>query len=104
MFQRLQICQNLARKIAREHNDNLIEESTKYFNSKVKPLNFKEADLVMMKEHNFKHKNRKLSETFQGPLKITKFPSNVLVCPKPILTACSAALQFSGLKSSPPHF
>jgi hypothetical protein len=28
----------------------------------------------------------------------------VLVCPKPILTACSAALQFSGLKSSPPHF
>jgi hypothetical protein len=49
MFQRLPICQNLARKIAREHYDNSNEESTKYFNSKVKPVNFKEDDLVLMK-------------------------------------------------------
>jgi hypothetical protein len=42
IFQWLQICQNLARKIARKHNDNSIKESTKYFNSKVKPVDFKE--------------------------------------------------------------
>jgi hypothetical protein len=72
MFQRLQICQNLSRKITREHNDNSNEESTKYFNLKVKSVNFKEDDSVLMKEHNFMHKNRKLAETFKGPFKITK--------------------------------
>jgi hypothetical protein len=43
MFQRLQICQNLVRKIANEHNDQSIEKSTKYFNSKVKPVDFKKT-------------------------------------------------------------
>jgi hypothetical protein len=63
MFQRLQMCKNLARKIASEHNDHSIEESTKYFNSKVKPVNL--DDLVLMKEHNFMNKNRKIGRNIQ---------------------------------------
>jgi hypothetical protein len=74
MFQRLQTCQNLARKIASEYNDRSIEESTKYFNSKVIPVEFKEEDWVLMSEHNFLHKN--LGETFKGPFKITKVHPN----------------------------
>ena len=58
MFQRLQTCQNLARKIASKNNDKSIEESTKYFNSKVKPVEFKEEDWVLMKEHIFSTKTK----------------------------------------------
>jgi hypothetical protein len=46
MFQRLQIFQQLARKVASENNDLLIVESTEYFNSKVKPV-------VIKKTHGF---------------------------------------------------
>ena len=76
MFQRLQICQQLARKIASENNDASIEESTKYFNSKVKQVLFQENDWVLLKEHNFLHKNKKIAETFKGPFKITKMNQN----------------------------
>jgi hypothetical protein len=49
MFQRLQVCQNLERQIASENNDKSIEESTKYFNSKAKPVEFKVDDWVLLK-------------------------------------------------------
>ncbi len=51
--------------------------STKYFNSKVKPVEFKEEDWVLTKEHNLLNKNRKLAQTFKGPFKITKVHLNV---------------------------
>jgi hypothetical protein len=59
-------------KIASEHNDKSIEESTKYFNFKVKPVELKEKDWVLMKEYNFLRKTKKLAETFKGPFRITK--------------------------------
>ena len=76
MFQRLQICQDLTRKVASENNDTSIEDSTKYFNSKVKQVVFQENDWVLLKEHNFLHKNRKIAETFKGPFKVTKVHEN----------------------------
>jgi hypothetical protein len=54
-------------KNASENNHKSIEESTKYFNSKVKAVEFKEEDWVLMKENNFLNKNKKLDETFKGP-------------------------------------
>jgi hypothetical protein len=72
MFQRLQTCQNLVRKIASKNNNKSIEESTKYFNCKVKPVEFKEENWVLMKEQNFLNKNKKLAKTFRGPFRITK--------------------------------
>ena len=76
MFRRLQICQQLARKIAGENNDQSIENSTDYFNSKVKPVKFEVDDWVLMKEHNFLHKNRKIAETFKGPFRVTQVNEN----------------------------
>jgi hypothetical protein len=52
MFQRLQVCQNLASKVANENKDKSIEVSTEYFISKVKLLEFKE----LVKQLNFLHK------------------------------------------------
>jgi hypothetical protein len=52
-FQILQVCQNLTLKIASINNDHSIEESTKYFNSKVKPVEFKEDDWVLIKKTQF---------------------------------------------------
>ena len=69
MFQRLQNCQQLARTIASENNDTSIEKSTEYFNSKVKPVNFKEDDWVLLKEHNFLHKNKKLQKPSRDHIK-----------------------------------
>ncbi len=40
VYRILKICQNLARKIPSENNKESIENSTKYFNSKVKPVTF----------------------------------------------------------------
>ena len=62
----------MTRKIANENNDKSFEEFTKYFNKKVKLIEFKEDDWVLLKEHNFLHKNRKLADTFSGPLGIIK--------------------------------
>jgi hypothetical protein len=73
MFQRLQTCLNVARKKPSEHNNKSIELSTKYFNPKVKPVEFKEEDWVLKKKHN---KKRKLAKTFNGPFRITKVHSN----------------------------
>jgi hypothetical protein len=64
------------KKNCREHNNKSIEESPKYFNTKVKPVNFEEDGLVLLKEHNFMHVKRKLAEKFKGPFKITKVQSN----------------------------
>jgi hypothetical protein len=65
------VCQNLARKIASENNDKYMEESTKCFNSKVKPVEFKD-EWEVLKDHNFLHKNKKLDETFKGPFKMAQ--------------------------------
>jgi hypothetical protein len=62
MFQRLQVCQNLARKIANENNDKSIEESAEYLKSRVKPFEFKEDNWLLLKEHNFLHKSKKLQK------------------------------------------
>ncbi len=58
MHQRLKICQQLARKIASENNEESIESSTKYFNSKVKSVTFEVGEWVILKKHNFLHKKR----------------------------------------------
>jgi hypothetical protein len=73
MFQRLQLCQNLARRIASENNDKSIEESPKYFNSKVKPVEFKEDDWALLKEHNFYIKTKKLLKHERVHLESPKF-------------------------------
>jgi hypothetical protein len=49
MYQRLKICQELARKIARKNNEESIENSLKYFNSKVKPVTFEANKWVLLK-------------------------------------------------------
>jgi hypothetical protein len=76
MIQRLKVCQNLARKIATENNEKLIGESTKYFNSKIKTVEFREDIWVCLKDHNFNHKNKKMAETFEGLFRITKVHEN----------------------------
>jgi hypothetical protein len=44
-------------------------ELTKYFNSKVKPVIFKEDKWVLMKKHNLIHRNKpKNAETFRDLL------------------------------------
>ncbi len=49
MYQRLKICQQLATKIASENNEESIKSSTKYFNSKVKPVTFDVDKWVLLK-------------------------------------------------------
>ncbi len=66
MFQRLKVCQELARKIVSQNNDRSIEDLAEYFNTKVK------NDRVLLKEHNFLHKNKKLAETFKGLFRVTQ--------------------------------
>jgi glucuronate isomerase len=68
IYQRLKICQELARKIVSKNNEESIENSTKYFNSKVKPVTFEESEWVLLKEHNFV--TEKLADTFKGPFQI----------------------------------
>ena len=43
----------------KENNGKAIEKSVPYYNTKVKPIDFKEGELVLLKLHNFK--NRKLA-------------------------------------------
>jgi hypothetical protein len=42
----------------------------------VKPIEFKEGELVLLNIHNFLGKNRKLAETFKGPFVVTKVNNN----------------------------
>jgi hypothetical protein len=44
-------------KIESKNNEESIEESTKYFYHKFKPVELKEEDLVLKKGHNFLNKN-----------------------------------------------
>ena len=74
MYQRLKICQQLARTIASEKNEELIENSTKYFNSKIKPITFEVDKRVLVKIHNFLCK--KMAETFKGPFQVKKVHEN----------------------------
>jgi hypothetical protein len=76
MFQRLQICQNLVRKIASENNVESIEDCTKYFNPKVATTHFKVDDWQLMIEHNGLNKNRKLEENLRGPFSVTQANKN----------------------------
>ncbi len=50
---------------AREANDVAIEKWVKYFNSKVRSVQFAENEWVLLKELNFQGKNQKLAETFK---------------------------------------
>ena len=76
MFQRLQVCQELAKRLARDNNDESIEKSTENYNKKVKPVEFKEGEWVLLKVQNFLNKNKKLAETYKGPFCISKVHSN----------------------------
>ncbi len=62
----------MAKETARENNDEAIKKSVSYYNTKVKPIKFKERELVLLKIHNFLGKNRKLEDTFKGPFVVTK--------------------------------
>jgi transposase InsO family protein len=64
LYQRMQYCHQMAKETERENNDEAIEKSVSYYNTKVKPIEFKEGELVLLKIHNFLGKNRKLAETF----------------------------------------
>jgi hypothetical protein len=66
----------LVRKIASQNNVQSTKYSTEYFNTKVKPVIFKEDDWVLLKEHNFLHKNGKLAETFKGLFRVAKVNEN----------------------------
>jgi hypothetical protein len=66
----------MAKETARENNDEAIKKSVDYYNTKVKVVEFKEGELVLLKIHNFLGKNRKLAETFKGPFVITKVNDN----------------------------
>ena len=72
----MQICHQMAKETARENNDEAIEKSVQYYNSKVKPITFKEGELVLLKVQNFLGKNRKLAETFKGPYTVSKVNEN----------------------------
>ena len=65
--------------MATSHNDEDIEKSLEYYNSKVRPIRFQEGDLVLLKIHNFLGKNRKLAETFKGPFIVLKVNENSAV-------------------------
>jgi hypothetical protein len=69
-------CQQMAREIVRKANDEDIEKSVEYYNSKVKPVQFKVNECVLLKVQNFLSKNRKLVETFKGTNVITKIFDN----------------------------
>ena len=62
--------------MARSHNDEAIEKSVDYYNSKVKLVTFEEEELVLLKIHNFLGKNKKLVETFRGPFIVVKMNEN----------------------------
>ena len=76
LYQRMKAGHQMARETARETNDEAIEKSVSYYNSKVKPIKFMENEWVLLKVQNFLGKNRKLSETFKGPFIITKVNEN----------------------------
>ena len=76
LYQRMQICHQMAKETARENNDEAIEKSVEYYNSKVKPILFKEGELVLLKVQNFLGKNKKLAETFKGPYTVSKVNEN----------------------------
>ena len=76
LYQRMQICHQIAKETARENNDEAIEKSVQYYNSKVKPITFQEGELVLLKVQNFLGKNKKLAETFKGPYTVSKVNPN----------------------------
>ena len=76
LYQRMKFCHQTAKETARENNDEAIEKSVTYYNTKVKPMEFQEGELVLLKVHNFLGKNRKLAETFKGPFIVTKVNEN----------------------------
>ena len=76
MYQRLKACHQMAKEVASENNDQSIEKSIPYYNSKVKPLTFEVNEWVLLKVQNFLGKNRKLAETYKGPYQITKVNEN----------------------------
>ena len=76
LYQRMKVCHQMAKETARANNDEAIEKSVTYYNTKVKPMEFQEGELVLLKVHNFLGKNRKLAETFKGPFIVTKVNEN----------------------------
>jgi hypothetical protein len=49
----MQYCHQIAKETARENNYEAIEKSVSYYNTKVKPVEFEEGELVLLKIHNF---------------------------------------------------
>ena len=77
LYQRMQACHNMAKKLAMESTDKAIDTYTKNHNKSLNPRTFKEGDKVLLKVKDFKLKNRKLCEEWKGPFIITKvFPNN----------------------------
>lgn len=68
-----------AHEIAR-HNQLLSKEKTKsYYDRKIRPIKFKEGDLVLMKNHLQKGDGRKLQPLFIGPYLVTEIVSETNV-------------------------
>ena len=77
LYQRMQACHNMAKKLAQESTEKAIDQYSKEHDKKLTPRTFKEGDRVLLKVKDFKLKNRKLCEEWKGPYTITKvFPNN----------------------------
>jgi hypothetical protein len=79
LYQRMQHCHQITKETARENNDEAVEKSVSYYNTKVKPIKFKKEELVLLKIHNFLGKNKKLAETFKCPFVVTKVNAKVTI-------------------------
>ena len=66
----------LARKLALENNMDVTTKAEEYTNSKVKPVDYKVNQYVLLDEHNFLGKNTKLAPKYSGPHKIIQIKNN----------------------------
>ena len=96
LYQRIKFCHQTAKETARENNDEAIEKSVAYYNTKVKPIEFQEGELVLLKVNNFWVKTENLAETFKGPYIITKVNENGKI---KIKIHQSDGLKWSGLST-----
>lgn len=58
--------------IARQNQIQTKENTKKYFDKKIKPVQFKEGDLVLMKNFTKKGEGRKLQPLYKGPYEVIK--------------------------------
>ena len=77
LYQRMQVCHEMAKNLAHQHNQKAVDQCTKDHDKKLMPRTFKEGERVLLKVKDFKLKKRKLCEEWRGPFLITKiFPNN----------------------------